>query len=261
MTQEQNTTPTPAQEPTEQPTSIFKEGVLEIQKGYVTDLVEDMGCLNDIVREEAKRVPENVFRRLYLPMFAGIPEKFHVMKFQTDKGNRGIQPSDWLDVVGNSGADAFVVNENDEVLFVVPPMIPKSVRRLSTVRTKASFGIITEKVREVIASGHPLAIQEYTQRFQQELNRIEGTFDKTLTDEVNYQWHCIYAYYGFVPGIQPVIDAAAYFYDQMKQDPEYKEKAEEFFALRAAPNNIKSSQFNAGTAEATSDIDDAVDWS
>ena len=89
---------------------------MEAEKTFINDLLE-------AVAVPKARIPEPVFREIFLPYFTGEKE--------ASRNEDAI--AHWVGLVGSGTESADVVNVKGEILFEVPPMYDSS--RISTVKT------------------------------------------------------------------------------------------------------------------------------
>lgn len=220
--------------------SIFDAADVPTSALTLEEVVKDLGNLAREPKAEVDSVtvPERIFVNLYIPFFAGIPEQYHVMKFPDDSAlnkTRGTRYQDWVNVTGGSAVPVNVIDENQQVLFTVPPLITLEARNLGEKNRFATLGMIAEKARDIVNSGNPIQTAQMSQQLASEYSRVSGTINDEKTKQISDQWAYIYGLYGFVPGVKNVrIDAADYFFSQMRHDADENIRtiAEKFYEAR-----------------------------
>lgn len=183
-------------------------------------------------------VPERVFVNIYLPFFAGIPEPYHVLKLPDESAlnkTRGTRSIDWVKIAGGPAIPVSVIDEQQNVLFTVPPLVALEARDLGQKNRFATLGMITEKARNIRDAGNPIQTHQMNAQLMEEYKRVSGTINDEKSKQISNQWAYIYGLYGFIPGVQNIrIDAADYFYSQMLNDGDEKIRkiAEDFYNAR-----------------------------
>lgn len=153
------------------------------------------------------RIPEDIFRRAYLPMFAGIPEEKWPVA--------GITLNNWYGVSGGPHFEVDVIDTKGNVLFTVPPIVPPPSTRAMAKFAEDGHGVGSafNKAREV---GRNIPIEgEIIAR--QEVQRIQPRFSRRYENDYRMRWAPIFGYYGFLSNVKPTIDVASYYYGSREE--------------------------------------------
>jgi len=92
----------------------FRKSAGQIDAAAESEFIKD---LVSTITEPLKKIPEPVFREIFLPYFTG--EK------KADKNNEAI--ANWIGLIGSATSPAEVVSVTGDVLFEVPPMVDSSL--------------------------------------------------------------------------------------------------------------------------------------
>lgn len=111
--------------------------------------------LNAVAAENIQRLPEDVFVRNFLPMFAGeaVPEHINL--------------STWFGVAGNPYMPVHVVDKAGEVLYTIPAYFDRGAIDINKVDPRASGLTHVLKTTEQLNRVHPGRARNY---FEQQLN-------------------------------------------------------------------------------------------
>lgn len=122
--------------------AAFGRTVGKIDKAAETEFIHD---LVEATKEPLKKIPEPVFREIFLPYFSG-------EKKPTEENP---VMANWLGLVGGGTSEAEVVNTQGETLFVVPALYDSSTIPSGHKSRKGTnfFTIFTEFQEE--AKKHP----------------------------------------------------------------------------------------------------------
>ena len=107
----------------------------QFDKAEAADFISGM---MEQIKEPVKRIPENVFREIFLPVFAGLDPDL--------EKRTGEFTAHWAGVVGSPMEPADIVDVQGNKLFTVPPLYDSS--RLNTEEQK--FGV--ESYRHIFGS-------------------------------------------------------------------------------------------------------------
>ena len=165
--------------------------MLETMQGF--DEEEAGSFIEDImaqIKEPPKRVPENVFREIFLPVFAGLDPDLEKKTHEFT--------AHWAGIVGSQMESAQVVNMQGETLFTVPPICDTS-RLVDTkgVVGKDSYKNIFGNLVDSVTVNPQAAIGEFTMAASKRLNAA------LKHDEIppsENPWMPVFAFYGLVQG-------------------------------------------------------------
>lgn len=138
------------------------------------------------IKEPNRRIPENVFREIFLPVFAGLDPD---MEKRTQEFT-----AHWAGVVGSAMEPADVVDVQGNKLFTVPPLYDSSrlmvdEKGSGTGSYRHIFGSLIEN-----ASVNPTAAAgEFSAAASDKLNRIIKS--EPLT---NNPWGEVFSFYGLI---------------------------------------------------------------
>lgn len=150
---------------------------VEEQREFINNLLE-------VVETPVKKVPEPVFKEIFLPYFTG--EK------KADVNSPAI--AHWIGLVGSASAEAEVVDIKGNVLFKVPPMYDSArVDALKQSKGTANFSAIFDNA-EGQARVHPSMGQEY---LAEELSK--KLVDRLPENSEGHSWRPALEYYGLIP--------------------------------------------------------------
>lgn len=152
-------------------------------------------AIDDFNNQPNKRISEDYFRRIYLPLFTNIPE---------EKMNVKVSKADWFGVSGGPNFAVDVVDKHGQVLFTVPPINSLHIRVMGE----------TPRYSQVLQRA-----QEYGQNYPKQaenmwsssLAKLAGSEDLNAREEVMLAWARIFGFYGFLANVEPVIDVASYY--------------------------------------------------
>lgn len=132
----------------------------------------------DTVKEPIKKIPEPVFREIFLPFFTG--------ERKADSANDAM--AHWAGLVGSHMEPAEIVDVKGEVLFVVPPLMDSS--QIKNTPSGKSFGSIMVDYVES-AKLHPGLGKEVI------VNDLSAKYDSTVKGSADgHGWDPILKYYG-----------------------------------------------------------------
>ena len=135
----------------------------------------------DQISEPRKKIPEPVFRDLFLPFFTGERQ----MTSADD-----VVPH-WAGVVGSHTEPADVVGPQGEVLFTVPPMVDTSqLNTLADRRGPASFGGMFQSYEEQSRLHAKLGVRDLADGLAQKTSEIMPQ------NRSQYSWDGVLEYYG-----------------------------------------------------------------
>lgn len=150
---------------------------MENEKTFINELI-------DAVTTPKARIPEPVFREIFLPYFTGEKEP--------SRNEDAI--AHWVGLVGSGTESADVVNVKGEVLFEVPPMYDSS--RVNTVKTaddSTNLGsIFTIYAEQAVV--HPALGNKY---LGEELAKKTKYISKEASQD-GPSWNGVLEYYGLI---------------------------------------------------------------
>lgn len=166
-----------------QPGSLI-EKMRENEKKEATDFIT--GIYNTITKEEVVKVPEPVFRELFLPAF-----------LDNDTAAAQEARENWMGIVGSHTNGADVVNIKGEVVFHVPALVNTSQLQLNP--TKQTLrGAFAEYGEEVVIH-QPSAIGRLMVSMNQSLTGLySGEEFERLRNEDLADWEKIFTYYDII---------------------------------------------------------------
>lgn len=153
------------------------QAVTEVNKSEALDFINEV---DSIVHEDVVKVPEPVFRDIFLPVFKG-----------EVKHNQRDFIAHWMGIAGGPTSPVEVVDLKGDVIFTVPPIY--DTERVLTDRSKGKsyssmFSLLAEDSR-VFAQR---AAVEFAAAAAE---RIEGQIDNTKPSSIQ-QWKIIFDHYG-----------------------------------------------------------------
>lgn len=182
-------------------------GFEALQQDTLRDLAASLDAMQEAIRNhnemERAQIPEDIFRRAYLPFFAGIPKEYCPMP--------EIGFNEWYGVSGGPNNAVDVVDPYGKVLFTVPPLNVTSVRNLAPNAKDHMYGNVLNRARE-LGDSRP---QESQLLWRNELQRLGGTENHTARENAMLQWAPIFGYYGFLKSVKPTLDVASYYRELM----------------------------------------------
>ena len=185
-------------------------GFEALQQDTLRDLAASLDAMQEAIRNhnemERAQIPEDIFRRAYLPFFAGIPKEYCPMP--------DISFNEWYGVSGGPNNAVDVVDHYGKVLFTVPPLNVTSVRNLAPNAKDHMYGNVLNRARE-LGDSRP---QESQLLWRNELQRLGGTENNTARENAMLQWAPIFGYYGFLKSVKPTLDVASYYRELMGDD-------------------------------------------
>lgn len=147
----------------------------------------------ETVQEPVKRVPENVFREIFLPVFAGTGQG-------REKDTQNFI-AHWCGIVGSGYSEAEVYNIRGELLFKVPPIFNSENIHAETQKGGSkSYEAIFNQYIDDAAVNQTRARHEIAARMA---NRLETVIDTAKPDSAVEQWDIIFKHYGLVKKDQP----------------------------------------------------------
>lgn len=173
---------------------------MESERDFIDNL------MGEIV-EPLKKVPEPVFKEIFLPYFTG-------EKKATEKD---AAIAHWIGLVNGGTEAAEVVNMKGEVLFVVPPLYDSSnIDTLKKAKGRSFSSIFTEFTDQ--ASVHRgTAIREMTENLAEKLDSVVKT--ETPADSDKPSWGKIRQYYGLAGA--PEVKSATPARKTVEEDPDF----------------------------------------
>lgn len=140
----------------------------------------------EVTSEPPVRVPENVFKELFLPVFSG-------QDVEREKNAQNFI-SHWMGLVGSASAEAEVVNINGEKIFTVPPIVDTSVLKTTTHRSGSQgYAEITQEFQDQAKLLPGLAIKEFSEK-------IGGRISEHLEKKPDPSgWVKIFQHYNLIP--------------------------------------------------------------
>ena len=175
-------------------------------------------------------IPEEMFRKIYLPMFAGVEEEKRVIK---------VDYHSWMGVSGDHRTPVDVVDTQGKVLFTVPPIFPDTTQSLKIqppARDGRSFQMVQQYAGEV-ARNFP---QQGAVVLQAGREALMPKTELTQVEEYMLLWAPMLGFYGFLEHVEPTIDVHYTLYGYSK--------------YKGAKG--KTTQ----TTIKTEDVDDMLDW-
>ncbi len=142
------------------------------------------------IKEPPKRVPEYVFREIFLPAFAGTDPE--VSK------KSGDFIAHWVGVVGSPTESAEVVDHVGNVLFNVPPIYDSSLLNTTKAeRPSMSYSSILTNLSETSKVNPQAAWGEFAHKTTE---RLDSSLSAQSDSNPTVQgWSKIFEYYGIVP--------------------------------------------------------------
>lgn len=176
--------PQPTPGPGNHPNALAKEISTEI-RAIARDL--------EIFSKERNRIPERVFKEMFLPMFAGVERNFP----------NAVQPQDWVDIAGGNAKEVEVHDHTGKTLFVVPPLVNLHAYQLNPTQIgqKNLFDIITSAKQVLAAYGEAKADAFLSHHLKTRMN-LDVPQQETARNLLI--WDSIFTRYGY-----PSIFAAA----------------------------------------------------
>lgn len=164
--------------------AAFMAKYQDLMTGGLKDRIHE---LTEVIKasEERAKIPEPVFRQVFLPYFTG--------EADADKNFRHLQQ--WAGLTGSATTWADVVNEKGEVIFEVPP--PLNTDDLNVEKTgRGTAGILTEFASQMRL--HPaLGAQVLAENWPDKLETILGDENKVSKGE--QAWAKIRQHYNIEP--------------------------------------------------------------
>jgi len=155
-----------------------RESILEISKDLKTSLEE----------EGRAKIREDIFVNVFLPFFAGEENKYKV-----GLGN-------WETVASNGGLpgglyrEVEVVNDENEVLFSVPPIYDRDGIKPVKLSDRISLEGLFEQAKLLALIKPNLAVNQQNSIFSHLLTKMTNATDKTA--EYIKRWNDIFLRYG-----------------------------------------------------------------
>lgn len=142
------------------------------------------------ISEPPKRVPEYVFREIFLPAFSGIDPE--VSK------KSGDFIAHWVGVVGSPTESAEIVDHVGEVLFTVPPIYDSSLLKTDKAdRPSMSYSSLLTNLSETSKVNPQAAWGEFAHK---SCERLDNSLAAQTDNSPAVQgWSKIFEYYGIVP--------------------------------------------------------------
>lgn len=130
--------------------------------------------------EYMNEIPENLFRIVFLPMFADLKEK-HIDG----------KPENWISIAGSQFHSVRVVDENKNLLFIVPPIFFDAGYKTVVERSESLNSVVS--IAKLLSTRSPIEAENYinnklSDNFRKNIN-IEGL--KTYFDK----WKIIFDFY------------------------------------------------------------------
>lgn len=152
----------------------------ESERAFINDLI-------DAVTTPPKKIPEPVFREIFLPYFTG--------ERKPDPNNSAI--AHWIGLVGSASDPADIVDVKGEVLFQVPPMYDSSVidtrRNSKDAKNFATiFSVYEEEARVHPALGKKFLVEELSKK-------ADVTIPEDMAEKSKYSWDPVLKYYKLIP--------------------------------------------------------------
>lgn len=159
------------------------------ERAFINDLIE-------AVSTPPKKIPEPVFREIFLPYFTG--------ERKPDPKNSAI--AHWIGLVGSASEPADIVDVKGDVLFQVPPMYDSSVidtrRNSKDAKNFATiFSVYEEEARVHPALGKKFLVEELSKK-------ADATIPENMSDKSEYSWDPVLKYYKLIPDTQEQVKNA-----------------------------------------------------
>lgn len=140
----------------------------------------EVEALDTLSKMESKAaVPESVFVKEYLPLFAG------------ESKNAEVDISKWLDVAGNAYRSVDVIKDN-EVLFTVPPLLKRSPTNVKR-RPQDSIYELVDLVQKKTAVHPQIGRSFMNSQLDARISRLSSDPSEVAT------WNDIFKRYGYEP--------------------------------------------------------------
>lgn len=149
----------------------------------------------ELTKEPVKRIPENVFRELFLPVFAGTGDAELERK-------TGEFCAHWAGIVGSHSDSAEVVDVQGNKLFTVPPLIATNLLNPTEEGFKAGmYGRTLTAMTDAARVNPRMAAAEYAAAMGEKL-------DKVIQKTDNNPWEQVFSFYGLIPNaaVTPTAD-------------------------------------------------------
>jgi hypothetical protein len=160
-----------------------------LERMQSVDLEEASSFIQDLtnqIAEPIRRVPENVFREVFLPVFAGLDPEL-------EKRTQEFA-AHWAGVVGSAMEPAEIVDVQGNKLFTVPALVDTSrLNQSSFVVGKDSFRSIFGNLIETAAIHPQMAVGEFTAAASK---RLDTTIKQGQSS--SNPWEEVFSYYGLV---------------------------------------------------------------
>lgn len=152
----------------------------ESERAFINNLI-------DAVTTPPKKIPEPVFREIFLPYFTG--------ERKPDPNNSAI--AHWIGLVGSASDPADIVDVKGDVLFQVPPMYDSSVidtrRNSKDAKNFATiFSVYEEEARVHPALGKKFLVEELSKK-------ADVTIPEDMAEKSKYSWDPVLKYYKLIP--------------------------------------------------------------
>lgn len=156
----------------------------ENEKAEAAEFID--GVFKMIGADETVKVPEPVFREIFLPAF-----------IDNDSEAAQAARENWMGIVGSHTSGADVVNLKGEVIFHVPPLVNTS--RLNINPTKNTLRSAFAEYGEEVVIHQPSAVGRLMVSMDQSLTGLYSgeQFEKLREQDIN-DWERIFAYYGVI---------------------------------------------------------------
>lgn len=142
----------------------------------------------DEVKEPVKNIPENVFREIFLPVFAGLNPEY--------EDRVGDFTAHWIGILGSPTEPANIVNMQGEVLFKVPPIYDTArMNQEGTVVGSESYKSIFGNLVDGASVNPTMAVGEFGQAITKRLDAVIK-HDEVPVDQ--NPWKPVFAFYGLV---------------------------------------------------------------
>lgn len=162
--------------------------LIEKMKQNETDEAAEFiqGVFKSIGADEVVKVPEPVFREIFLPAF-----------IDNDSEAAQAARENWMGIVGSHTSGADVVNVKGEVVFHVPPLV--NTDRLNINPTKQTLRAAFAEYGEEVVIHQPSAVGRLMLNMDQSLNGLYGGENfKAIEDKDLKDWERIFMYYGVI---------------------------------------------------------------
>lgn len=165
----------------------MKQNEIDEASGFITEVY------NTVTKDETVRVPEPLFRELFLPAF-----------IDNDSAAAQSARENWMGIVGSHTNGADVVDMKGDVVFHVPPLF--NTEALNINPTKRTLREAFSEYSEDAPIHQQSAIGKLMLGMDSALTGLygNGSLEKVRAHDIE-EWKKIFSYYGVIEGSTPGI--------------------------------------------------------